>query len=103
MSRISLFRVNLFRCLVIKLKNVTSLFGSPRKPKTDSETLNMYCIHVFITCYCTVHNKYCKYTVHAFKSANKVISIDEKSCTQREQVVISRLEDVHLSITEAHQ
>lgn len=71
MSRISLFRVNLFRCLVIKLKNVTSLFGSPRKPKTDSETLNMYCIYVFITCYCTVHNKYCKYTV-------QVISIDEK-------------------------
>lgn len=57
---------------------MTSLFGSPRKPKTDSETLNMYCFYVFITCYCTVHNKYCKYTVHAFKSANKVISIDEK-------------------------
>lgn len=65
MSRISLFTVSLFRCLVIntKLKNVISLFGSPRKPKTDSETLNMHSNYyvfkriVFITCYCTVHNK----------------------------------------------
>lgn len=44
MSRISLFTVSLFRCLVIntKLKNVISLFGSLRKPKTDSKTLNMH-------------------------------------------------------------